>query len=643
MSLYRKLALAFIGPMIIGIFIISFVIMGERSSQYLEEQLAIENLNDANATALHLNKLNLDGIELEVYLSAMANQGAYRKIRLISPEPGAAPIFDWQSPGITTYYPPVLKQWFPIESSPGQALLQPGWTQQGTLEIQRHDDVAYDELWKTAQNMFWALLISVALAGLIGSVLLQRILAPLKGVVAQARAIGERRFTTTPEPSTNEFAEVTRAMNELARRVRDMLEKESQRLSRQREATEIEPGTGLLLRGPFMGRLGAKLESEDADASGSVALIRLGNLARLNQHFGRQTLDAVLTDIGSSIKNLSLSQPDWIAGRLNGSDFCLLAPRTAEPKHAAETLQRVIREVLVSYDMTEHTRLPGACVSYTAGETIGNLMTALDGALVVSDEQEESEVIVASLVSGSSMPIREQASQWRAHLLTAIEQKQLLTTTFPVVSPEGTLIHHEGMLRIRVDGQIRSAGEFMPWVHRLDLSKAIDQAATQLALSHISDTGDNTCANLTSSALADEQYRVWLTQFLKDNVNHANKLSLEVGEAAAFAQPENFKLLVAVAHSAGVKIGIEHMGYRISDIGKLGDLGMDYIKVDSLFSRDLASNPGNAALMRTYINIAQSLGLDCIAEGVSNAAELEAVLDLGASGVCGRGIEYPYS
>ena len=118
MSLYRKLALAFIGPMIIGIFVISFVIMGERSSQYLEEQLAIENLNDANATALHLNKLNLDGIELEVYLSAMANQGAYRKISLISPEPGAAPIFDWQSPGITTDYPPILKQWFPIQSSP---------------------------------------------------------------------------------------------------------------------------------------------------------------------------------------------------------------------------------------------------------------------------------------------------------------------------------------------------------------------------------------------------------------------------------------------------------------------------------------------------------------------------------------------
>ena len=125
-------------------------------------------------------------------------------------------------------------------------------------------------------------------------------------------------------------------MNELARRVGEMLQKESQRLSRQREATEIDAGTGLLLRSPFMARLGAKLESEDADASGSVALVRLSNLARLNQNFGRQTMDAVLAEIGSSVTRLNLSQSDWVAGRLNGSDFCLLAPLANEPKQAAE-------------------------------------------------------------------------------------------------------------------------------------------------------------------------------------------------------------------------------------------------------------------------------------------------------------------
>jgi EAL domain-containing protein (putative c-di-GMP-specific phosphodiesterase class I)/GGDEF domain-containing protein len=429
-------------------------------------------------------------------------------------------------------------------------------------------------------------------------------------------------------------------MNELARRVGEMLAKEAQRLSRQREATDIDPGTGLLLRGPFMARLGAKLESEDADASGSIALVRLSNLARLNQNFGRQTMDAVLTEIGNSMKRLNLDQSDWVAGRLNGSDFCLLAPLASEPKLTAEMLQRVIWEVLANFEMSEQTRLPSACASYTSGHTIGQLMSALDGALVVSDEQEESEIIVANFASGNATPIREQASLWRSQLLTAIETKQLLIATFPVVTPEGELIHHEGMLRINIDGQIRNAGEFMPWVHRLDLSFEIDQVATSLAVDNIIKTAANTCANLTSAALLNDRFSTWLEVFLHSHADEAHKLNLEIGEAAAFAQPENFKLLVKVAHSAGVKVGIEHMGYRISDIGKLGDLGMDYIKMDSLFSRDISSNPGNAALLRTYISIAQSLGLPCIAEGIGNADELNSVFDLGVSGACGQGVKF---
>ena len=82
------------------------------------------------------------------------------------------------------------------------------------------------------------------------------------------------------------------------------------------------------------------------------------------------------------------------------------------------------------------------------------------------------------------------------------------------------------------------------------------------------------------------------------------------------------------------------MGYRISDIVKLGDLGMDYIKMDSLFSRDINNSPGNAALMRTYINIAQSLGLPCIAEVINSADALSAVFELCVSGACGQGVQY---
>jgi len=637
MSLYRKLGTAVLILMVV-VFVITVSINGANSVRYLSEQLSTENHNDAESTAQDLSDDGIDLQAMEFALERKLVRSSIRRAALLDNDRNI--VWEQENPAAEQNFPELLKTLFPISAEPGIAPISNGWSPLGYVVIERYEDGAYDELWAIATRLFWALLLAVLVAGVLGNFLLRRILAPLKAVVAQAQAIGERRFITTEEPSTTEFAEVTRAMNELARRVREMLEKESQRLSRQREAADMESGTGLLLRGPFMARLGAKLESEDADASGSLALVRLGNLARLNQHFGRETMDTVLKEIGSTIKRLNISQPDWIAGRLNGSDFCLIAPRETEPKLTAETLQRVIREVLSNHGMTDQSALPGSCVAYTSGETTGTLMSAIDGALVMSDEQGDSQIVVATLADGSATPIREQASLWRSQLMVAIEDKQLLIATFPVLTPEGKLIHHEGMLRVRVNGQLRSAGEFMPWVHRLDLSREIDQAATALAIENIIQTGENSCANLTASAVSDSRFAAWLEQFLQKHQTAAGQLSIEVGEAAAFAHPAQFQDLVKRAHGLNVTVGIEHMGYRISDIGKLGDMGMDYIKIDSLFSRDLANNPGNAALLRTYVGIAQSLGVPCIAEGINNSAELQAVYELGASGACGRGVEY---
>ena len=65
MSLYWKLT-AVIVPLVFIIFLpLTLLIMGENSSNYLAEQLAIEDQNDANRTASHLNQLDLPPAELE--------------------------------------------------------------------------------------------------------------------------------------------------------------------------------------------------------------------------------------------------------------------------------------------------------------------------------------------------------------------------------------------------------------------------------------------------------------------------------------------------------------------------------------------------------------------------------------------------
>lgn len=635
MSLYKQLWIG-VALLMLMVFGVTFVINGVSSSRYLEQQLSLKNQDDATALALSLSQQQLDPVLLELQLAAKLDQGSYEFIEFRDPKGDV--VFNRGSSPVEGSAPGWLQDLFPISSVPGEAEVTNGWNQFGALTLKSHDGFAYEELWNGAQRNLIALVLAIVIAGAVGSLLLRIILSPLNQVVDQARAIGERRFSTLPEPFTREFAVVTRSMNELARRVREMLERESQRLSRQREVTELDATTGTLQRDPFMGRMRAKLESEGIDANGSVALVRIGDLARLNQLFGRQTLDNALKDIGAALRRLTTTESSWVAGRLNGSDFCLLAPGENQPKRVGDILQKAVMEVLKSRAIYDKTDLPTACIEYASGDTLGELLTSLDGALLSAREHGDSAITVASPHSGVVTPVREQADMWQTELLAALEDNRLLLQPFPVVDSQGVLIHQEGMVRIRMHNEIRSAGEFMPWVHRLNLGGEIDRAVVKLAIESIAEDNRPTCVNLTSNSLTDASFATWIEDFLLRRPAEAAMLSIEVDEAPAYAHTDGFRRLSRHLHATSTRLGIEHMGYRISDIGKLGELGVDYIKVDGLFVRDIQTSTGNTALFRTYVTIAQSLGLPCIAEGVSHQEELTAVFDLGADGVCGKGV-----
>lgn len=635
MSLYKQLWIA-VAVLMLVVFGVTFAINGISSSRYLEQQLSLKNADDATALALSLSQQSLDDVTLEIQLKTQADLNSYALVEFRGPT--GTLIFTSSQALPEGVAPEWLKSLFPINASIGSAAVSNGWNQVGTLYLKSHDGFAYDELWANGQRMLIAILIAIVAAGAIGTLILRVILRPLDQVVDQAEAIGARRFVSLEEPRTAEFARVTRAMNELSRRVKEMLARESQRLERSREANEIDQLTGIMLRDPFMRRLRAKLDSEDSDARGSVALLRINNLAQLNQLYGRNALDTLLKEVGAELRKLTLGESDWSVGRLNGSDFCLLAPQNLDPVKLGESAQRTVHTVLQRHSLIEKTTLPTACVDYLCGDSVGNVMTALDGGMMASDHQEGAPVTLASRGSQAVVPVRQQAEFWRRELNGAIEEKRLLLQPFRVVDTSGGLIHDEGMLRIRVLDEVRSAGEFMPWVHRLDLSGEIDRAVVQLALDNIRVIGHPTCVNLSAASLTDPTFSIWLEELLIKNAALASKLSLEVGEAIAYAHASGFRRLSQRAHAVGCKLGVEHMGYRISDIGKLGELGVDYMKIDGLFVRDIDTNEGNKALVRTYSNIAQSLGVACIAEGVNNQTELLAAFDCGATGATGKGV-----
>ncbi len=634
MSLFRQLWLAVITATIIA-FAGSLIVSMITARQYLEQQLAIKNNDNANSLALSMSQLAKDPITIELQVAAIFDSGQYASVRVIDPE--GKMMIERTSPPDTGTVPAWFMALFPINSALGQAQISTGWTQFGTVELVSHKQFAYQELWSGGIKLILWFLGGGVVMGLFGMMILRRIKRPLDAVVDQAQAISERRFVTIPEPRTLELRSVARAMNAMVERLKAIFAEEAARLEKVRREATQDSLTGLANRAYFMNQLNAALSDDDAAPSGSLLLLRLTDLAGINKRAGREAADEVLRRIGKAFNDIVAQSPGAAPSRLNGADFALLLPGLNDPTVAAEQLLDVMRD-LVAADLIEPGKVGHLSSGhYQRGDNPGQLLAHLDATLASAEGQ--GALAWARAESNQEKHAASNAD-WKKLLEGAIEMQRLRLIDFPVAGSGGQLLHLECPLRLQAteNGEWLTAGSFMPMASRLAMTSDLDLAAVRLALAKITGGAPAVAVNLSGESIFDPLFRSRIQSLIASHKEIASRLWLEVSEVGAFRHFTEFRSFCDALRPLGCRLGIEHFGRQFSDIGQLHDIGLDYIKVDGSFIREIHQHQGNQTFLKGLCGIAHNIGLTVIAEGVQSAEELSALPALGFDGATGPAV-----
>jgi len=638
MSLIKELWMAIIIAMALA-FGASIVVNTVSSKHYLEKQLQMKNIDNAVSLALSISQMEKDPVVINLMLSAQFDNGHYQHIRLTDPN-GKLMVERKntnQSPDVPIWFSKLIH----ISAPPGIAQIQNGWSQYGTLSLESTTEFAYQDLWNgTLMTLLWSAIIAT-ITGLIGTVILKRILRPLTEMVDMAEAIGDQNFITIREPKTIEFKTLAKAMNRLSNRIKEMLKDQSQLLEELRLEANYDPISGLMNRKYFISRVAAHVSNEESFNEGVLVVSHISNLAEINEKLGGVETDALLQKMGNALQAMCHQCHSLIAGRLTGADFAIFSNQSVDQHALATQIKNVQLKAVGDLQETfPNFNLSTVSSKVSKSDQLEGLKKLISA---IKETTGPNEADIMDLINRNYNTTYEDSNEaeWRNMLTASLDAQRLKLAVYPVVSTAGQMIHQESPVRLQLeqDGAWISAAEFISWAIKLDLITRIDDMVVEFAIKSLASGSQPIGLNVSTGAMCNPSYLDKLTTLLTAHADNAQNLWLEVPEDGVFNNLNEFRHFCKVLKPLGCKLGVEHVGAQISRLSELHDLGLDYIKIDASLIRGVDSNTGNQAFLKGLCLIAHSIGLMTIAEGVHTDSELAALPALGIDGMTGPAIK----
>lgn len=644
MSLFKQLLIAICLFMAVA-FTGSFMVSLESSRSQYVNQLRSHAQDAATALALSLTPNIDDPAMVELLVSSIFDSGYYASIKVIDLADNHVIVERQAEPD-----PNGVPRWFihliGLEAAGGDAIVSRGWQQAARVEVVSHPMFALAKLWQSALGSLGWLLVCGAFSGVLGALLLKRQLRPLNYMVEQSHAIVRREFLTLPElPRTPELRRVVQAMNQMVEKLKALFTEQAERSERLRVESYQDSLTGLANRRYFDMQMHARASHGEENRAGYLLLLRVNDLAGLNQRHGGAHADQLLKAVAQCLVRLCGAHPETqnLICRSRGGEFSVLAP--GHTLEEAERLGTALDAALLSlYDTGASDVMPVAhmgLVAYAAGDAPQDVLKLADEALAQAESAGGAHWVC--LQRQPRAAVVEDHHSWHQLLDGALAQGRFQLYFQPVLSSAepGRLLHRKVLSRLLDDqGQPIAAGRFLPWVDRFGWATRLDQVMIELVIHHMQSQPGDYALNLSAATLADPQALQHIYGLLGHHPLLGPRLTFEIAEEQVPAQAV-LESVTRRLRSLGFGLALQHFGGRFSMIGNLAHLGLAYLKIDGSYIRAIDQESHKRLFIEAVQRAAHSIDLPLVAERVETAGELQVIREMGIQGMQGRLVGEP--
>jgi diguanylate cyclase (GGDEF)-like protein len=388
------------------------------------------------------------------------------------------------------------------------------------------------------------------------------------------------------------------------------------------------------------------VELESGGAPFAVAMLDLDSFKDVNDTLGHQHGDALLQEVARRLT--AAVEGRGTVTRFGGDEFAILFPNCwnddAVARHCRTMLDFLAPPVELDGTAIDVGASIGVACAPAHGDNCDELIKRADVAMYVA-KQAGRDFCIFDHSQDTSSPSR-------LAMVAALRQ---------AIADDLLEIHVQPQLRLDINEVVSVEAlarwtdpergpvppdEFIPLAERSGLIRPLTDVVLEKAIAACAawqshSPGVAVAVNMSARSLHDDRLDEQIERILRRHGLEARLLTLEITESQVMADPASTLGLMHRLRALGVRLSIDDFGTGYSSLSYLRRLPVQEVKVDRAFVQRMDEEDEDAAIVRSIVELARTLDLTVVAEGVENRRIWRLLEQMGCAMVQGYHLARP--
>ena len=374
-----------------------------------------------------------------------------------------------------------------------------------------------------------------------------------------------------------------------------------------------------------------ELLEKSPDVTWVMITSNIMNFRLVNTLFGIVKGNEVLVKTSRLLQEIS-DHRIGICGRIGGDQFAVLIPKAMYREEILNRVANILAETYRSGMFTfcihfgvyevDDPSIPVSVMCGRANSALRTIREDLTRTVACFDQEILKKLLKEQRIIGG--------------FEQALKEGQFIIYLQPLTERNGRVIGAEALARwLRPDGTVLMPGEFIETLENAGLIHQLDMHIWELAVKQLSLWKETEYRDMTISVnvSAKDFYSIdiyeTLTALVEKYEVDSSKLRIEITETALLVEPDKSDSVVAGLRDKGFLVEIDDFGKGYSSLSLLKNIKADLLKIDMGFLQEIRDRERSRIILKSVIEMAESLGMDVITEGVETQEQLTMLKEMG--------------